>query len=196
VVTPISLAVNGRTVQALVEPRMHLGDFLREQVFHHDGGILDERLFHQTAFLIELLQFAVDDLWPRGGRLAHLFGLPLINRPLLIDDVLGNVFALHVRRLGGGDLQRKVVHECFEFLIARDEVGFTVDLDQYADFAAHVDVGVDQALIGFAARFLLRGGEALLPQVVDRLVDVVARFLQRLLAIQDAGTSFLSQFLD
>jgi len=29
-VTPISLTVNGRTVQALVEPRMHLGDFLRE----------------------------------------------------------------------------------------------------------------------------------------------------------------------
>ena len=30
VVTPISLTVNGQTVQALVEPRMHLGDFLRE----------------------------------------------------------------------------------------------------------------------------------------------------------------------
>jgi carbon-monoxide dehydrogenase small subunit len=29
-VTPISLTVNGRTVQAPVEPRMHLGDFLRE----------------------------------------------------------------------------------------------------------------------------------------------------------------------
>ncbi len=28
--TPISLTVNGRTVQALVEPRLHLGDFLRE----------------------------------------------------------------------------------------------------------------------------------------------------------------------
>lgn len=28
--TPISLTVNGQTVQALVEPRMHLGDFLRE----------------------------------------------------------------------------------------------------------------------------------------------------------------------
>ena len=28
--TPISLTVNVRTVQALVEPRMHLGDFLRE----------------------------------------------------------------------------------------------------------------------------------------------------------------------
>ena len=30
VVTPIALTVNGRTVQALVEPRTHLGDFLRE----------------------------------------------------------------------------------------------------------------------------------------------------------------------
>ena len=28
--TPLSLTVNGRTVQALVEPRLHLGDFLRE----------------------------------------------------------------------------------------------------------------------------------------------------------------------
>ena len=28
--TPIALTVNGQTVQALVEPRMHLGDFLRE----------------------------------------------------------------------------------------------------------------------------------------------------------------------
>jgi aerobic carbon-monoxide dehydrogenase small subunit len=29
-VTPVALIVNGRTVQALVEPRTHLGDFLRE----------------------------------------------------------------------------------------------------------------------------------------------------------------------
>jgi carbon-monoxide dehydrogenase small subunit len=29
-VTPIALIVNGRTVQAMVEPRTHLGDFLRE----------------------------------------------------------------------------------------------------------------------------------------------------------------------
>ena len=28
--TPITLTVNGQTIQALVEPRMHLGDFLRE----------------------------------------------------------------------------------------------------------------------------------------------------------------------
>jgi carbon-monoxide dehydrogenase small subunit len=31
-VTPIALSVNGRKVQALVEPRTHLGDFLREQL--------------------------------------------------------------------------------------------------------------------------------------------------------------------
>jgi carbon-monoxide dehydrogenase small subunit len=31
-VTPIALTVNGRQVQALVEPRTHLGDFLREQL--------------------------------------------------------------------------------------------------------------------------------------------------------------------
>jgi carbon-monoxide dehydrogenase small subunit len=30
-VTPIALTVNGRTVQALVEPRTHLADFLRDQ---------------------------------------------------------------------------------------------------------------------------------------------------------------------
>ena len=30
--TPVALTVNGRKVQALVEPRTHLGDFLREQL--------------------------------------------------------------------------------------------------------------------------------------------------------------------
>ena len=52
---------------------------------------------------------------------------------------------------------------------ARHEVGLAVDLDQHADAAARVDVRLDQAFAGGAARALLGLRDAALAQRVDRL---------------------------
>ena len=68
---------------------------------------------------------------------------------------LGMSFALHVRGLGSGDLQGQVIDEGLEFFVPGHEVRFTVDFDEHADFAAHMNIGVNQPLVGFPAGFLL-----------------------------------------
>ena len=65
---------------------------------------------------------------------------------LLRDVVLGDV----LRRRRGRDVQRHLAGERLEVLVARDEVGVAVDLDEHADLAAGVDVGRDGALGGLA----------------------------------------------
>ena len=65
---------------------------------------------------------------------------------LVRDLVLGDVARVH-----GRDLHRDVVGEGLEVRRAGDEVGLAVDLDQRADAAAGVDVGLDRRP-GAAAR--------------------------------------------
>src|SRR6185312_11818239 len=96
-------------------------------------------------------------------------------------------------RLCGRHLKSKIVDERFEFLIPGDEIGFAVDLDQYPDLAAHMNVGMDQPLVGFAPGFLGRRREAFLPEIVDGLSDVVSVFIERLLTIQNAGPCFFTK---
>ena len=55
-------------------------------------------------------------------------------------------------RGGRGDLQRDIAGEGDEVLVLGDEVGLAVDLDQHADLAVGVDVGLDRALGGRRAR--------------------------------------------
>ena len=59
-----------------------------------------------------------------------------------------------------------------------------------------MDVGVNEALVGLAARFFDCGGQAFLPQVIDGLLNIVAILSERYLAIEDACAGFLSQFFD
>src|SRR6185436_1987915 len=61
---------------------------------------------------------------------------------------------------------------------------------------AAVDVREHQALGGLAAGLLGRLGQALLAQVVDRLLCVGVALLQRLLAVRHARAGALAQVLD
>ena len=70
-------------------------------------------------------------------------------------------------------MKREVIDESFEFLVSRDKIRFAIHLDQHADFAAGMDIRMDQPLIGFPSRLFLRRGQAFLPEVVHRFVDVV-----------------------
>ena len=83
-----------------------------------------------------------------------------------------------------------------EVLVARDEVGLAVDLDEDADAPAAVDVRDDSALGGLAAGLLRRLREALRAQPVDRLVHVAADLDKRLLAVGHAGAGTLAEILD
>ena len=53
-----------------------------------------------------------------------------------------------------------------------------------------------ETLVGLTARLLECSGQAFLPQIIDGLLNIVAILGERLLAIEDAGAGFFSQFFD
>src|SRR3954452_15695071 len=121
---------------------------------------VDVRLLEQHDLLEPLVDLAL------GGALArvlwdvgHLAG---VDAQLIGAVGLGDVVFGDIERLGGGDVQRDVAGEGDEVLVARDEVGVAVDLDERADLPVGVDVGLDRALGGLAAGQLGRAGDALL----------------------------------
>ena len=71
-------------------------------------------------------------------------------------------------------MQREVARELDELLVAGDEVGLAVDLDQHADPVAGVDVGLDDALARLLAGALGGLGLAAGAQQLDRLLDIAA----------------------
>src|SRR5207248_8596330 len=87
------------------------------------------------------------------------------------------------------------LHHHPDLLVAGTDLGLAVLLDEHADLSAHVDVGTDRAFGRAPPRLLPGGGEALLAQPGDRLVDVARRFDQRLLAIHHPRAGLLAQVL-
>src|SRR4051812_481565 len=106
---------------------------------------VDVLLVEQDDVLVPGLELALDDLGPDvlrlvGGLLLEDPGLGVLVglRDLLLVDVL--------RLRGGGDVQREVLGELDEVVVLGDEVGVALDLDEHADLAGGVDVGLDGAL--------------------------------------------------
>src|SRR6185503_817012 len=159
-------------------------------------GILHERLIEQADLLHPLRDLTVDHLRDHGLGLAALLGLREQDLALARDDVLGDLVLAHELRVHRRDLHRDVAGERLEVLVARDEVGLAVDLDEHADAAARVDVRDDGAFGGLTAGLLRRLRETLRAQVVDRLVHVTRDFGERLLAVRHAGAGALAQILD
>src|SRR4051812_36371780 len=156
---------------------------------------VDVLLVEQHDLLHPLAQLAFGDLR------AHVLGL--VGRLLLEDAQLGLlglpgdlVLGDVLRGRQRGDVQRDVAGERDEVVVARDEVGVAVDLDEHADLAVGMDVGLDGALGGLAAGELRRAAEPLDPQPLDRLVDVAGRLGQGLLAIHHPRAGAVAQGLD
>jgi hypothetical protein len=159
-------------------------------------GVLHERLVEEADVLQPLGELALDHLLRDRLGLARLDGLGDQDGALARDHVLGDLFAADELRAHRGDLHRDVPGERDEVVVASDEVGLAVDLDQHADAAAAVDVRHDRALGGLAAGLLGGLGQALGAQVVDRLVHVGVALDERLLAVRHAGAGALAQVLD
>src|SRR3954447_7886235 len=155
---------------------------------------VDVLLLEQDDLLEPLADLAL------GGALARVLGdvghLAGGDAQLLGAGVLGDLLLGDVERLGGGDVQRDVAGEGGEVLVARDEVGVAVELDEHADLAVGVDIGLHRALGGLAAGELGGTGDALLAQVGDRGVDVAGGLLERLLAIHHPRAGAVAQGLD
>ena len=90
--------------------------------------------------------------------------------------------------------RQHAAHQRLEVVVAGDEVGLGIDLDDNADLV--FDGDPDQALGRHPAALLGRLGEALLAQPVDRGLDVAAGLAQRILAIHHARAGLFAQILD
>ena len=86
-----------------------------------------------------------------------------------------------------------VAHHVLELLVAGDEVGLRVDLDDGARLALGDDA--DEALGGDAVRLLGGLRQALLAQPVDGRFDVALGLGQRRLAVHHAGAGLVAQLL-
>ena len=84
-------------------------------------------------------------------------------------------------------------HQRLEVVVAGDEVGFRIHLDDDAEIG--LDGDADQAVGGDAAALLGRLGEALLAQPVDRRLDVAGGLAERVLAVHHARAGLLAQIL-
>src|SRR5262249_34882159 len=71
-----------------------------------------------------------------------------------------------------------------------------VDLDEHSDATPGVKVGADQPFAGHAPRLLRRGGQALLAEPSNGLLQVALRLGKSLLAVHEARTGLVAKLLD
>ena len=171
-----------------------LGYLRIEEIVDRLGVVLDECLLQQADRAVIFVDLARDDLFDHGGGLALDRGTGDI--AFSGEQAFGYFVALDVEGSGGGDLKRHVLNEGAEALVAGDEVGFAIDFDQHADLVADVNVGADDAFLGFATGLLRRGGCAFFAE--DRFGggEVALGFDERLFAIHHARVGFFAELLD
>ena len=95
-----------------------------------------------------------------------------------------------------GDVQREVLGELDEVLVLGDEVGVALDLDQHADLAGGVHVGLNRALGVLAPGELAELVAHLDPEQLRGLVDVALGLDEGVLAVHHAGAGLLAKGLD
>ncbi len=93
-------------------------------------------------------------------------------------------------------MERDLASELAELVVAGDEVGFTVDLDDHTDLAVGMDVALDDAFGGGALAALGGGSLALDAQDLNCLVDRALGLGERLLARHHPGAGLVAERLD
>src|SRR5215469_12376660 len=178
------------------------GDFLTDR----DGFVLDKVLLVEAGLLVELFHLALDNLLDDGLWLPGSAGLRGIDFALLFEHFGRDVFAADVARVYGSDVHGDVVTELLEGFGAGHEIAFAIDLDDYADFSASMDVVADETLGGFARGLLGRRGLAFFAKnldglfdqllVIDQIPKLGSGFDQGGTAIAEAGVGEFAEFLD
>src|SRR6266700_150575 len=161
--------------------------------------IPDEGLVQQDDLLVEVLQLALDDPLDDVVRLA--LGLRGVDLALALEDLARDVVAADVGGVRGGDVHRDVTSQPAELVGHGDEVGLAVQLDEHAELGRQVgvglvQVGLDDALAGRAARALGDPGLAGLAQDLLGPLEVAIRLLQCPLGVHHACACLVAQGLD
>src|SRR3954469_389647 len=157
--------------------------------------VLDVRLLEQDDLLVPLAQLALQRLLAR--LLGHVVELLGVDALLGLLGVLGDLVDRDpLRRRRCRDVQRHVLGERDEVLVGGDEVGVAVDLDERAELAVGVDVGLDRALGRLTAGELADLVAHLDPDDLDGLVHVAAGLGQRGLAVHHPRAGLVAESLD
>jgi len=90
----------------------------------------------------------------------------------------------------------QVLDESAELLVASDEVGLAVDLDERPALAAGRDRRRDEAVGRGAVGALLGLGDTALAQHVDGCVDVAVGLLERPFAVHHPHAGFVAELFD
>src|SRR5690242_16207158 len=156
---------------------------------------VDVDLVEQDRLLHPLAQLALGDL---AADLLRLVGRLLLEHAQLgLLGVLGDVvLGDPLDGRAGGDVQGDLAGEADEVVVTRHEVGVAVDLDEHADLAVGVDVGLHGALGGLAAAHLERLVAEADAQQLDGGVEVAVGLAERLLAVHHARARAVAQLLD
>jgi hypothetical protein len=157
--------------------------------------VFDVVLFLEAALLVELFHFALDDFLDDLFGLAGGAGLRGVDFALAFEHFGSDVLAADVTGIDGGNVHGEVVTKALESFGARDEVAFTIELDDHADFSAGMNVVSDETFGGFARSLFGRGGLTFFAQDVDGLFDVAAGFDEGGAAIAEAGIGAFTKFL-
>src|SRR5262245_37529882 len=122
-----------------------LGRGFLEQVADGLLVVANVGLLEQADLREELVELAAHDLVDDRSRLALVLELRDIDGALALHPLRRHVLATHVVGADGRHLHGEVPHQLLELGGAGDEIGLAVDLDQYADPSARMDVGVHPA---------------------------------------------------
>src|SRR3954451_2974177 len=177
----------------LARPGRQLGAQVLDRLAVVAVGV-DVRLVEQHVLLEPLAPAALGDL--RAHLLGLVGGLLLVDPQLGLLDLVGHLVLGDVLRPRRGDVRGDRAREGDEVLVAGDEVGLAVDLDDGADAVVVMDVGLDGALGRHPLAALGRGRLSLDAQDLDRLVDVAPRLGERGLAVHHPRAGAVAQRLD
>ena len=160
------------------------------------GLLLDEGLLEQAELFVELAELAFEHLLDDVGGLAGGGSLGAVDVLLALEVGFGDFVLADVARVDRGDVHGDVAEQLLEVFGAGDEVGLAVELEEYADLAAGVDVGADCALVGGARGLLGSRRHAALAQDDEGVFHVALGFLEGLEAVAHGGAGLFAEFLD
>ncbi len=156
--------------------------------------VLDELLVEQDDLAEPGVQLAFGDLLLHVDRLlAHLRH---VNPFLFFDGGGRHVLAADVLGVDGHDVEGQVLGELLEFVVAGDEIGLAVELDQGARLGVVVDVDFHPAGLGGPAGAELGLLEASFLGEGFRLGDVSVGLFQKGLALHEAQTCLLAKLVN
>ena len=106
---------------------------------------------------------------------------------------LVNLFLGNIGGVGSRNVHGYIVYKLLEIVGLGNEVGLAVDLEQNADFAAHMDIGINYTFGSYTGRLLGGRGKALLAEILHGLVHIAIGLNKRALAVHHAGAAHLTQ---